>query len=209
MPFDFAVLGEFYVGRWLGILIELAVILDILAVGIGFAAATSRGLFTLGRDGLLPRQLQAVNTKDVPTVAALVVGAVALAVILIGLVVYGTEVTEGLPDAFNTFLVTSTIGAFVISLVYVLLALGGIVYFTVREARPVVVFAGVIGLATAAAGVAAQFIDATAPVGDALWGRHLGLAVLGVVVIWLVVNMTTRPAAVDRAGELAVRYQER
>ena len=46
IPFDFAALGEEYVGRWLGILVELAVILDILAVGIGFAAATSRGLFT-------------------------------------------------------------------------------------------------------------------------------------------------------------------
>ena len=44
IPFDFAALGEEYVGRWLGILVELAVILDILAVGIGFAAATSRAV---------------------------------------------------------------------------------------------------------------------------------------------------------------------
>ena len=66
-----------------------------------------------------------------------------------------------------------------------------------------------IGLATAGAGVAAQFIDATAPVGDARWGRHLGLVVLGVVVVWVVASVTTRPAAIEAVGERAVRHGRR
>ena len=206
IPFDFAALGEVYVGRWLGILAELAVILDILAVGIGFAAATSRGLFTVARDGLLPRALAAVNTRDVPTTAAVTVGGAGLVVIVVGLLVYGTADVDGFPDAFNTFLVTSTIGAFVISVVYVLLAVGGIAYFSTRERRPPVIVAAVIGLATAGAGVAAQFIDATAPVGDARWGRHLGLVVLVVVAVWVAASVARRPAAIDAVGRRAVRH---
>ncbi len=213
LPFDFAVLGETYVDRWLGVLIELAVILDILAVGIGFTAATSRGLFTLARDGLLPARLAAVNRADVPTVATYTVGAIALAVIVIGLFVYGTGAPVddtgaiiGPPDALNTFFVTSTIGAFVICIVYVLVAVGGITYFAFRESVPGAVLAGLVGLVTAAAGVAAQFIDGTAPVGDALWGRHLGLVLVAVVAVWLIVNIIVNPARVAAAGDHARRY---
>lgn len=204
VPFDFAAMGEYYVGRWLSVLIELAVILDILAVGIGFTAATSRGLFTLARDGLLPSRMAAVNRADVPTVATYTVGGLGLAVIVIGLLVYGTSATDGLPDVFNEFTVTSTIGAFVIAIVYVLLCVGGIRYFATRVVRPAAVVAGLIGLVTAAAGVGAQFIEGTAPVGDALWGRHLGLVVLALVAIWLVACVVSRPAAVDAAGDRAI-----
>src|SRR5829696_3558926 len=118
VPFDFAALADQYVGGWLGTMIELAVLLDVLAVGIGFTAATSRGLFTLARDGLLPSRLTAVNGRDVPTTATLAVGAVAAAVVVVGLLVYGVAAPEdpsgvvvGPPDAINTFTVTSTIGA--------------------------------------------------------------------------------------------------
>jgi len=213
LPFDFAVLGETYVDRWLSVLIELAIILDILAVGIGFTAATSRGLFTLARDGLLPSRLAAVNRKDVPSAATYAVGALGLAVIIIGLLVYGTAVPTdasgaiiGPPDVFNEFTVTSTIGAFVICIVYVLVALGGITYFAFRDNVPGAVLAGVVGLITAGAGVAAQFIDGTAPVGDALWGRHLGLVLLAVVLVWLIANLVARPARVAAAGDRALRY---
>jgi len=213
LPFDFAVLGEAYVGRWLGVLVELAVILDILAVGIGFTAATSRGLFTLARDGLLPSRLAAVNRKDVPTWATYVVGLCGLTVIAIGLIVYGTAAPTdetgaivGPPDVLNEFTVTSTIGAFVICVVYVLVALGGISYFAFRESVPGAVLAGMVGLVTAGAGVAAQFIEGTAPVGDALWGRHLGLVLIAVVLLWLIVNIVARPRQVAAAGNRARRY---
>ncbi len=205
-------LADHYVGGWLGTLVELAVLLDIVAVGIGFTAGTSRGLFTLARDGLLPSRLTAVNRQDVPTTSTLVVGALALAVVLVGLIVYGVAAPEdasgvviGPPDAIDAFTVTSTIGAFVICVVYVLLAIGGIAYFAFRERVPGAVIAGFVGLATAGAGVAAQFIDATAPVGDARWGRHLGLVVLGVVAVWLLGNMLVNRDRVRAAGDRARR----
>src|SRR4029077_20859029 len=40
--------------HWLAVLIELAVLLNMLAIGIGAIVAVARGCFTLARDGLLP-----------------------------------------------------------------------------------------------------------------------------------------------------------
>lgn len=206
LPFDFAVLGETYVARWLSVFLELAIILDMLAVGIGFSAATIRGLFTLARDGLLPAPLAKVNRADVPTNAAYTVGALGLAVIVIGLPVYGTSATDGFPDVFNEFLVTTTIGGFVICVVYALVAIGGIAFFTRRDPQPGAVAAGIVGLVTAGGGVAAPFVEGTAPIADARWGRHLGLVVIAVVLVWLGVNLVTRRAAVEAAGDRAIRH---
>lgn len=205
IPFDFGVLGEQYVGRWLAILIELATILDILAVGIGFCAAPARGIFTLARDRLLPSRLADVNDRRVPGVATLAVGGIGLVVLMIAFAVYGndpadTSLVPPPSDAFKAFTVTSTIGAFVIAIVYVILCIGGIHHFVMKERRPAVAIAGLIGLLTAGAGVAAQFIDATAPVGDARWGRHLGLVVVAVVLAWTIVCIVARPADVERAA---------
>jgi amino acid transporter len=204
LPFDFAELARSYVGRWLGVLIELAIILDVIAVGIGFAAATSRGLLTLARDGVLPSRLAAVNDVAVPMNAAYTVAGCGLVGIVIGLVVYGTSTTAGSPDVVDQFLVTTTIGAFVICVVYALVAIGGIAFFAREDLQPAAVVAGLVGLVTAGAGVTAQFVDGTAPVGDARWGRHLGLVVLAVVAVWLGVTTARRRTAVRPAGDRAI-----
>lgn len=214
LPFDFGILAEEYVGRWLAVLVELAVILDILAVGIGFCAATARGVYTIARDGLLPKPLTAVSSRNVPVVATVTVGVLSLAVLVAGLAQYGTgsPVDEtgavvGPPDLLNAFLVTSTIGAMVICIVYVLLCIGGIQFFARQNKVPAVV-GGVVGLVTAGAGVAAQFIEGTAPVGDALWGRHLGIGLVVLVGAWLVASVVTRPEQVDLVGQHALQHAE-
>lgn len=206
--YDFGALGKQYVGNWLGVLIELAVILDMLAVGIGFCAATSRGIFTLARDGLLPKPLATVSSRNVP-VMAINLELVTMAVIaIIALIKYGTKADDtGFPTVFNGFLVMSTIGAFVISIVYAMLCVGGIVFFS-KLGNYKAVIGAVVGLLTAGAGVLAQFISGTAPVGDALWGRHLGLIVLGAVAVWLVLNVMQRPERVDLAGQHALQHAE-
>lgn len=216
LPFDFGVLAKEYVGNWLSVLVELAIILDMLAVGIGFCAATSRGIFTLARDGMLPKPLAAVSKRNVPLNAIVLELATMVVILVVALAKYGTElnpIENGDPTippgpmVFKAFLVMSTIGAFVISVVYVLLCLGGIVYFS-KQGHIRAVIGAVIGLLTAGAGVLAQFISGTAPVGDALWGRHLGLIVLGAVAVWLVLNLMQRPDKVELAGQHAVQHAE-
>jgi len=210
--FDFAALGEEYVGRWLSVLIELAVLLDIIAVGIGFQAAVSRGLFTLARDGLLPRPLATTNRRNVPQNAQITIFVVTAIVIFIALAKYGTGALLA-PDgsvifpeeAFWAFLIASTVGGFIICIIYAILCIAALrMFFSTKQALGIV--AGIIGLVIAVLGVAAQFIEGTAPTGDAKWGRTLGVIGIIVVALWLVLNMATRPQAVERAGDHTLHH---
>ncbi len=210
LPLRFNDLGDHYVGGWLGTSIELAVLADIIAVGLGFAAGTSRGLFTLARDGLLPSRLAEVNRENVPRVTTLIVGAVSAVVILIALAVYGVAAPEdgfGVatdpPDALAAFEAMTSVGAFVICVVYALLAIGGILYFVFRERMPGAAIAGAVGLLTAGAGVAAQFTDAAPGFDEAHFGRNVGVLLMALVAIWVVASAIFNGAAVRRAGSRA------
>ena len=187
------------VGSWLAVLIELALLLDIVAVGVGITAAASRGLFTVARDGLLPSPLTTVNKRDVPIVATCTVLAAMIIVIIAAILKYADDAGS----AFSMFLITSTIGGMLICLTYALLCLGGL---KILSRNPLSLVAGVIGLATAVGGFLAQFISGTAPTGDALWGRHLGLAFLVVVGAWLVFNLATKRDKIDAAADHAIQH---
>ncbi len=200
---DFVPLANDLVGSWLGTLIELAILLDIVAVGVGITAAASRGFFTLARDGLLPAQLTKTDERDVPIVASTAVFGVMLLVIVIALIKYGTGGVEGFPDAFNMFLILAVTGAMLICVIYALLCLGGL---KTLASDPKAMVASVIGLVTAVGGILAQFIDGTAPVGDPVWGRHLGLVLIVVVGAWLAYNMSTKRAAVDAAASHTIHH---
>jgi amino acid transporter len=210
--FDYNALSKYYVGNWLGGLIDLAILLDIMAVGIGFMAACARGYFAIARDGLLPRSLTKLSRRGVPIATTYMVGVLLFACVAVTLIVFGTGspvdasgVPTGPPDYFNTFLVLSAVGGFLISGVYAILCIGGIKYFITRK-KPLVVIAGLVGLATAGGGVVAQFIEGTAPTGIALWGRHIALGIVAVVAVWLIANVLIRPKQVDLAGQHAVQH---
>ena len=200
---DFVPLATDLVGSWLATLIELAILLDILAVGVGITAAASRGYFTIARDHLLPGALTRTNAKDVPIVATLMVFGSMLLVLVITLIKYGTDEVEGFPNAFNMFLIRAVTGGMLICAIYMLLCLGGL---KTLSSDPRSIVAGVIGVVAAAGGIAAQFVEGTAPVGDALWGRHLGLILIGLVAAWLGYNMSTRRADVDAAASHTIHH---
>ncbi len=187
---DFIPMAQLYVGRWLSIWIEIALILDVIAVGIGFCLAGARGVFTLGRDGLLPKWFGGVSRNEQPQSGNITVSAVGIVCVFIVLAKYGSDAVvgeDGAPvtalaeGAMQAFLICSTIGGFIISAIYALLCLGAL---RSQARRPVDIAAALVGLAIAVLGVAAQFIDGTAPVGDAKWGLWIGLVVLGVCAVW-------------------------
>ena len=63
---DFVSMGEAYLNHFFGVWIELAILLDVLAVGIGFQLAAARGVFSLARDGVLPKALASTNKRSQP-----------------------------------------------------------------------------------------------------------------------------------------------
>ncbi len=211
LPFDFPSLATKYVSSKFSVLIELAILLDIIGIGIGMCAAVARGLFTLSRDGLMPKRLSQINAKSNPTFATLVFGVISLMVLVISLAKYGTKIPlgpdgapVGPPDVLNAFLILSTIGSMMFCVVYVLLCVGASKIFA--GSNPKGFLAVAIGILTAGGGLLAQFVSGTAPVGDALWGRHLALALVVAVAGWLAYLYSTRRESVDAAASFALHH---
>ena len=102
----------------------VVVLLDVMAVGLGAATASTRGLFALARDRKIPGLLASTTKGGNPITAALVVLVVSAAWVL---ATYGVEdllALEGVPHELAVFQWISTLGAFMIMVVYGVMALG-------------------------------------------------------------------------------------
>lgn len=206
---DFAPLAEAELSRFFSIWIELAILLDIIAVGIGFQLAAARGVFSMARDGVLPKALARTNAKQLPIAGSITVLAVAVITTLIALAKYGTDLVDPAgPDfTFNSkvffggFLGTTVIGGMLICLVYVLVCVGALKLFATK--KPLDLVAAVIGLATCAGGIAAQFIEGTKPAPEYEWGRTLGIALAVLVGIWAAV---AKKDVVDKVAQHAMEH---
>ena len=205
---DFAPMADLYLNRFFAVWIDLAILLDILAVGIGFQLAAARGLFTLSRDGLLPKQLSKLNAKSLPSMASFVILVVTVVTTLIALIKYGTDLFDPTGPAifantqvFNAFLIASRIGGFLISVVYMILCVGALKNFATR--KPLDFIAAVIGLATVLLAIYSQFWKDTAPIGSELWGRHLSLILLGLTAVWVGVS---KKEAIDKVGQHTLHH---
>jgi amino acid transporter len=206
--FDFAPMADLYLNRFFAVWIDLAILLDILAVGIGFELAASRGLFTLARDGLLPSPLAKVNRRQLPANATLVILAVTVVVVFVGLGRYGTDLIDAAAgdvffnwQIFNAFLIASRIGGFLISIVYVLLCVAALKNFALK--KPIDLIAALIGLATVVLAIYSQFWDETAPIGSELWGRHLSLILLAVALIWA---LASKKESIDKVAQHTMHH---
>jgi amino acid transporter len=189
-------------------LIEIAVLLNLLAVGISATVALTRDCFTLARDGLLPAPLAATNDRHIPAVATTVASSTIAVAVLITLATYGTgpllnaDGSVVLPEkAFQAFLVAITMAGFLVCICYAFVAMGALAKFATKRAIDLV--AAVLGLTTCVLGVAAQFVAGTAPTGDARWGIWLGLIGIGACVLWIVV---AKRENLERAGKHALQH---
>ncbi len=205
---DFAPMADLYLNRFFAVWIDLAILLDILAVGIGFQLAAARGLFTLARDGLLPAPLAKLNARSLPANSSLLILVVTVITTFIALAKYGTGLIDPTGPAFflntkvfNAFLIASRLGGFLISLVYVLLCVAALKNFALK--KPIDLIAAVVGLATVVLAIYSQFWKETAPVGSELWGRHLSLILIAIALIW---SMASKKEAIDKVGQHTVHH---
>jgi amino acid transporter len=205
---DFAPMADLYLNRFFAVWIDLAILLDILAVGIGFQLAAARGLFTLSRDGLLPKPLSKLNAKSLPATASLLILVVTIVTTVIALTKYGTDLVDPAgpvaffnTEVFNAFLIASRIGGFLICVVYLLLCAAALKNFATR--KPIDLVAALIGVATVVLAIYSQFWKDTAPVGSELWGRHLALILLAVAAVWAIAS---KKEAIDNVGQHTVHH---
>ncbi len=176
----YARMAETLVGPWAALWIRLAVLVDFAATCIGFTLAASKGIFALARAGRLPSMLACTNPRGAPSAAAGVVLVCALLVIACGSLVPSTE-------RYQTLFVTATAQALLLVLVYIALALGGLVLmFRSSKFQPLwrwfVFPAATVVPVLALYGTLVPF-----PSWPERFGLLAGIAAIATTAIWLVV----------------------
>jgi amino acid transporter len=167
-----------YGGTWIDRLLELVVLFDMMAVGIGCAVSASRGIFAMARDRRIPAPLATVSKRhDTPLGAiCFVVGAVLVGVILDQF----AQSLFALPDTphyFALFAWGSTFGGFALVVVYLLVAVGSIRSFAVARGRVLIFLAAIVGILIAGGAIYGSFYKVTSPTIIAPWCALIWLAV--------------------------------
>lgn len=113
-PAPLGTLGSKFVGGWIAPWIDVALIVDMMAVASAFMATTARGWFALGRHGLLPRSLASTSRFNTPLGGNTLVTSLAVLLILLTLVFR--------MEPMSMFTANALTGTLMISVIYILLA---------------------------------------------------------------------------------------
>ncbi|HEX9123300.1 MAG TPA: APC family permease [Actinomycetota bacterium] len=166
-------------------LLEIVVLLDIAAVGLGAAVASTRGVFALARDRRIPGALAVVSkSRGTPAGSILFVSLWSLAMVFVA---ERTTVfaLEGQPEYFALFAWLSTFGGFALVIVYAAMSLGAFREVGEVDGKAGLVIAAILGLAISVGAIFGAVYKVPAPTDLTVW-YVLGWLVLGVVVVLLV-----------------------
>ncbi len=160
-------------------LLVIVVFLDILAVGVGAATASTRGVFAMARDRRLPRGLASVSKKyGTPN------GAIVLMIVVMAGFIALNEFWEDLfalpelPHYFSIFVWASTFGGFALVVVYLLMSVGAFRGLSDHGSMAGVYIASIVGIALTGAAIFGAFYKQTSPTVLAPWFA-LGWLVIG------------------------------
>lgn len=170
-PNGLAVLAGRYLGSWAEVWIYVAVLLDILAVALGFTVSAARGLFSLGRDGVLPGWLSSVSRWKTPARANATIAFGAFAIIL-------GFLWSPLRTKFEAFVITAGVGAILMLLIYV--GLGATLLVQATPARGRLVRMVIAAAAMTVAGLGIYGSVTPFPTGPARWEIWFALIGVGV-----------------------------
>jgi amino acid transporter len=145
-------------------IMELVVLLDIMAVGIGAGVASTRGLFAMARDRRLPSPLAAVSSRrETP------VGAIVFLMVIQAAFIVGTEFWDDLfaipelPHYFAIFAWASTFGGFALVVVYLLMSVGALVGLRDHPNYTGVVIASIVGIVLTGGAIYGSFAEVPSP----------------------------------------------
>jgi amino acid transporter len=148
---------------WLKLLL-VVVFLDMLAVYVGAAVASTRGTFAMARDRRLPGPLASVSRRfGTPA------GAIWLLIAIQALLILASEgwddlfALEGLPHYFSLFVWCSTFGGFALLVVYFLMSIGGLRGMRDHGSYGGLVLASVLGIAMTGAAIFGSFYKVPSP----------------------------------------------
>ena len=170
---------------WLKILL-VVVFLDMLAVYVGAAVASTRGVFAMARDRRLPGGLAAVSERYGTPIGAILL-LIAIQAILIVVAEFNDTLLAlpGLPHYFSIFVWCATFGGFALLVVYFLMSIGAFRGVGDDKATAGLIIAALVGIAITAAAIFGSFYKVTSPTLLAPWSAVIWFAI-GLVYMALV-----------------------
>src|SRR5215475_6582091 len=192
-----------FVGSWLGTLAEIGGMCAAFIVCVACATAASRTLFAMGREGVLPAALARTHPRyKTPVVATFTVTVLAIVMAL----VMGYPLSDSaFGQPLSNFNDSATTGTLLVIVVYIMICLGGIVYFwntrATRNWNPLV-HVGIPIVGAVVFGAALYGSIHPAPPGILKWTPYVALVwlVLGIgVLLWL---RASRPDQVAQIGSI-------
>jgi len=151
---------------------------------LGAATASTRGLFALARDRKIPGVLAKTTSGGNPIVAALVVAIVSAAWVLSTKQfedLFANGVLATAPHELGVFQWISTLGAFLIMIVYGVLAIGAFSGLSDHPRRTGVVISALLGFAVAVGAIFGAIYKVPPPF-DRVWLWAVIWAALGLLV---------------------------
>ena len=200
-PAPLDTLATQYVGSWLAVLVDIAVLFDALVVMSAFMATTSRGLFALARHDLLPRPFARISARfRTPLGGIIVVGIVALLVTGIVAITEANIAAAIAPtNVLIIFGIMSTIGSLLIELIYIGLCVAGVRFLLQEPGKWWRWLFMLVAVVTPILGIYGSVVPFP------VWPQNLGVyIVLAIIVLsgaWTLVNWFAFPARLGRASE--------
>jgi amino acid transporter len=173
--------------------IVVVVLLDILAVGVGAAVASTRGVFAMARDRRLPALFASVNRRyGTPT------GAIALLLLVQAVLIWANEfredlfALEGLPHYFSLFIWCATFGGFALLVVYLAMSVGALFGLSDHPRRVTLWISAILGIAITGAGIFGSFYKVPSPT---ILAPFYALGLLGVGLLFSLIARGREPAS--------------
>jgi amino acid transporter len=173
--------------------IVVVVLLDILAVGVGAAVASTRGVFAMARDRRLPALFASVNRRyGTPT------GAIALLMLVQAVLIWANEfredlfALEGLPHYFSLFIWCATFGGFALLVVYLAMSVGALFGLSDHPRRVTLWIGAILGIAITGAGIFGSFYKVPSPT---ILAPFYALGLLGVGLLFSLIARGREPAS--------------
>jgi amino acid transporter len=192
-----------FVGSWLGTLAEIGGMCAAFIVCVACATAAARTLFAMGREGVLPGAFGKTHrTFKTPVNATIAVTVVSVVMALL----MGYPLSDAdFGQPLSNYYFWATAGTLLIIVVYILLCLGGVVYFwntrATRKWNPLV-HVGIPVVGAVVFGAALYGSIHPAPPGILKWTPYVAgvWLILGIgALLWL---RAQRPDSVARIGSI-------
>ena len=174
-------------------LLVVVVLLDILAVYVGAAVASTRGTFAMARDRRLPAPLASVSKRfETPA------GSIVLLIAIQALVIVAAESNDtllslqGLPHYFSIFIFGATYGGFSLLVVYLAMSIGALRGLADVQRLGALRLAAIVGILITGGAIFFSFYKVTSPT---LIGPWAALAWTAVGAVYMLAVKGREPAS--------------